>query len=384
MKDIIGKMLRRHGRKKAPATLHNVHPHTVLCWSWMNVLTVKRASLLREKFGDLDTALDAITPEILMELGCREETALQALNRLEELDRSTYASELTKRNITIIAEDDDRYPQALRHVEDRPMFLSARGDLSILRQPCLAMVGAREISEYGRRVARTIVPDIVRAGMVTISGLAQGIDAEVAKETLAAHGRTVAVLGHGMGMIYPKAHASLAESIVSGGGLLLSEFPLDTAPDKYTFPARNRIIAGLSLGTVVLQAAEGSGSLITAELALDYNREVFAVPGQIFDTQYQGCHRLIAQGHATLVTSAQEILERIGVQGPRNDAAHTHYDPASAEEACVLHALTSMPQDADKLAEATGLSAASLGAILTMLELHGAAENVGSGRWVRR
>lgn len=357
---------------------------SALRWSWMNVLTMKRVEMLRTRFKDLDAALEHVSLEMLRELGCREDTSMLAMNRLEEFDPEAYAGILRKRDIRFLSFEDEEYPPSLREISDAPIFLYAMGDLGVLNQPCLGMVGTREMSEYGKRVVGMLVPDIIRAGMVTVSGLAFGIDAEVAKETVATGGRTVAVLGHGLGMIYPKQNERLAEEIVQKGGLILSEFPLDTRPDKYTFPARNRIIAGLSLGTVVVEAALESGSLITAELALEYGREVFAVPGQIFDSHYAGCHQLIARGHAKLVTSASEILTDIGiVSSAQGGAPVQSYTPETPEEEQILKILTTMPMVLDDLAEKTELPPSALSATLTMLEIRGIVKNIGGGKWVR-
>lgn len=357
---------------------------TALRWSWMHVLNYKRYEALITQFGTLEDALTNVSLELLQSLGCKEETAMIGMNRLEEMDTDQYAHELQKRGIQLITIEDDMYPSFLRQIDDRPVFLYAMGDLSILDQPCLALVGTREMSEYGRRVVGAFIPEIVSAGMVTVSGLAYGIDAEVARETLRAGGKTVAVLGHGLGMIYPKANQVLSKEIVEKGGLILSEFPLDIQPDKFTFPARNRIIAGLSLGTVVIEAAEGSGSLITAELALDYNRDVFAVPGQIFDVNYAGCHQLISKGTAKLVTTAKDVLTEIGIVASARAPEDSSFTPDSPEEDTVYQSLTSMPSTIDDIAVKTALDAASLSAILTVLELKGVIENVGAGKWVRR
>ena len=231
---------------------------TALLWSWLNILSTKRYDALRKVYGSLDEASGHINEELLRNLGCREDTVYLTLNRLEEFDADRYQKELDRRDLRLLTIEDNLYPSKLREIGDPPIFLYARGDLSILDQPCLALVGTRDMTPYGKRVTEAFVPQIVRAGVVTVSGLALGIDAEVAKETIAAHGTTVAVLGHGLGSIYPKSNAQLAEKIVQSGGILLSEFALDIAPDKYTFPARNRIIAGLSLGTVVLEAGDDS------------------------------------------------------------------------------------------------------------------------------
>ena len=349
----------------------------------MNILNTKRYEALLSTYGTLDAAFSQISLELLQTLGCREDSAMLAMNRLEEFDPEAYGALLQKKDIRLISCEDTEYPSLLAEIDDRPIFLYARGDLTILDQPCIALVGTREMSDYGKRVVGAFVPEFVSAGMVTVSGLAYGIDAEVAQITVRSSGRTVAVLGHGLGMIYPKANQRLADEVVEAGGLILSEFPLDTRPDKFTFPARNRIIAGLSIGTVVLEAAEGSGSLITAELALDYNRDVFAVPGQIFDPNYAGCHQLISRGAGKLVTKAADVLQDIGIVASSRAPSENSFTPESPEEGSVFSVLTSLPQSIDDLLVSLTLDAASLTALLTVLELKGAAKNVGSGQWVK-
>jgi DNA processing protein len=182
-------------------------------------------------------------------------------------------------------------------------------------------------------------------------------------------------------MVYPESNQDLADDILKKGGLFLSEFPLDLPPDTYTFPARNRIIAGVSLGTVVIEAPAESGAIITAELALDYSRDVFAVPGQIFDPNSEGTNRLIAKGQAKLTTSAAEVLREVGVVAP--EKKESAYEAASPEEAKLLAVLTTMPQASDDLVQKSGLPAGSVNALLTMMELSGGVKNVGGGMWVR-
>lgn len=355
---------------------------TALIFSWLNVLNKKRYDALVDKFDSLDEALLHINENLLAELGCREETIFGALNRYEELDPQAYLQELSKRGITLLSIEDEAYPQALINIPDPPVFLYYKGSLDILSQPCIGCVGKREMSPYGKRVVEEIIPALASAGMITVSGLAKGIDAEVAAETMRVGGRTVAVVGHGLADIYPSSNRELAKQIVAEGGLILSEYPLDATADKHTFPARNRIIAALSLGTVVLEAGEGSGACITAELALEYGKDVFAVPGQIFDENFAGCHALISKGHAKLVQSPSDVLEDIGVvasEAPTKEA----YVSDDAEEQVIYDALTSMPQSSSDLMEKASLSAAAINAKLTMLELCGRAKNVGNGMWVR-
>ena len=355
----------------------------MLTWSWLNVLTKKRYDPLLEAYGSLEEALNQLNQQVLKALGCRDETVLSVLNRLSEFDPQAYEKELAKRNLSVLSIEDEAYPSLLQQIADPPIFLYYKGDLDVLDQTCLALVGTRDMTSYGKRVTEMLVPDLVRAGLVTISGLAYGIDTQVAKETLAAGGRTVAVLGHGLGSLHPRSNVKLAEDILEKGGLIVSEFPLDAPPDKYTFPARNRIIAGLSKGTVVLEAGEGSGALITADLALEYGREVFAVPGQIFDPHTAGCHSYIAQGRAKLVSSAADILEDFGVVMSPKSLQSSSYVPQNDAEKAVLKALTTMPQSAGDLQERSGLQTATISSTLTMMELSGAAKNTGNGLWIK-
>lgn len=354
-----------------------------LRWSWMNFLNRKKYDALITSYGSLDVAMDEMSMELLEGMGLKTDSAIKALERLESFNIAAYAGELGKRDLFLVTLDDAEYPDALRTVPDAPVFLYMRGDISILAQPCIAIVGSREMSEYGRRVVGHLVPPMVSAGVVTVSGLAFGVDAEVAKETLRANGKTVAVLGHGLGMIYPKANEKLAQKIVDTGGLIISEFPLDTIPDKYTFPARNRIIAGLSLSTVVAEAAVDSGSLITAELALEYGREVAAVPGDLFNPNYAGCHQIIAKGHAKLVTSAEDVLAEVGIVASSRAPSASAFKASSPEEASIYGSLTTLPIPLDDLTVKTRLDAATINAVLTILEIQGVVKNVGGGKWVR-
>jgi len=356
--------------------------NTALTWSWLNVLNKKRYDVLTEVYGDLESALNNLDENLLKSLGCREETVFDALNRLDEFDPSAYEFELNKRGLSLINLEDASYPTLLKQVPDHPTFLYYRGDLDVLNQPCIALVGTREISPYGKRATEEFVPSIVRSGVVTVSGLAQGIDTAVAKETLTAGGKTVAVLGHGLARVFPKSNEKLADQIIDEGGLIISEYPLDVPPDKHTFPARNRIIAGLSIGIVVLEAGESSGALITADLALDYGREVFAVPGQVFDKNYVGCHHIISRGHAKLVSTPEEILSEIGISASESQETSS-YNPQNEQEDQVFKVLTSMPQSVDEITDKSEMKAAEILSTLTMMEIAGATRNVGEGKWVR-
>ena len=361
-----------------PTITHNAP----LAWACLNLLTKKRYDSLMEIYGSLEEAWEHLGGELLKKLGCRAETILKTLNEAEELNLDQHESFLQKHDVRLLTITDESYPESLREIIDPPVFLFARGNLDLLSEPMIAIVGTRNMSAYGRRIIATFVPEFVRAGLTTVSGLAIGIDAEVAKETMGAGGKTIAVLGAGLGAIYPKANSRLAESIVEHGGLLLTEYPLHVAPDKYTFPARNRIIAAVSLGTLVAEAASQSGSLITASLALEYGKEVFAVPGPIFDPNMEGTHHLIQKSGAKLVMSAQDALIELGVVLPTGDQPSS-YRPQTPDEELLMKSLNTMPQSIDDLAGRSGMSIPTINATLTLMELKGGARNIGGGQWIR-
>ncbi len=356
---------------------------SAVTWWWLDVLTPRRYKALKQVYGDLDLALQEISPLMLSELGLKEEAVEKVLTKLRDFRLDAYLAAMQKHGVRLLTIEDDLYPYRLREVADAPLFLSYRGDLSLLDHALIGVVGTRAMSAYGQRIVEAFVPVFVRAHLMTVSGLALGIDSQVALQTMKACGRTVAVLGGGLSSIHPPSNRRLAEQIVKEGGLLLSEFPLDMPPDKYTFPSRNRIIAGLTEGTLVCEAPEGSGSVITAELALDYNREVFAVPGSIFDPNFAGCHTLIMNGQAHLVTQPEDVLNILGILSP-GEKSLPAYDPKTPEERSIYSALTALPQTTDLLIEKTGRSASDVSVALTMLELAGAAQVLPDGTWIRR
>lgn len=359
-----------------------MRPETALLWWYLNVLTKRRYDAILDVYESLDEASKHLSEEFLRGLGVRADTIHGALVRLEAFEPHRLDATLREKHVTLLSIEDERYPAILREIGDPPLFLSYRGDLACLSQPLLAIVGTRRMSAYGKRSAEHFVPAFVRAGVVTVSGLALGIDTMVAKETLQAGGRHIAILGNGLSRILPERNVDLAEEILAAGGLILSEFPLDQPPDHYTFPARNRIIAGLSLGTLILEAPQDSGAIITAELALEYGRDVFVVPGDIFSPGYAGCHALIGNGAARLVTAPEEVLREVGIIVPA--ARESSYRPGSEGERQVWDMLTTLPQTVDDLVEKTGLPVGQLGTVLTLLELSQAIKKVAGGGWVRR
>jgi DNA processing protein len=260
-------------------------------------------------------------------------------------------------------------PELLRQIHDPPrtLFLRGSGSADVLEQAAVAIVGARACSPYGSQVARMLGRELAAAGLVIISGLARGVDGEAHRGALEADGITVAVLGCGIDRDYPAAHAELARRICERG-LVVSEYEPGVEPAPWRFPARNRIIAGLAAATVIVEARERSGALITADFALEDGREVFAVPGEITSTLATGTNRLLGQG-ATPLTSADDVLELFGLAASQRPAAPR----ISANAASVIERLTESAASADELARATGLEPGPLAAALAELELAGLA-----------
>jgi DNA processing protein len=278
-----------------------------------------------------------------------------------EFDASVFAAGLERRGLRFLARSDPAFPPLLLAVHDPPagLFLRGAGAAELLGQPGVAVVGARACSGYGSGVARSLGRELAAAGLVVVSGLARGVDGEAHRGALEGGGLTVAVLGCGIDRDYPAAHGELARRI-GERGLLVSEYAPGVEPAPWRFPARNRIVAGLARATVVVEAREASGALITADLALEEGREVFAVPGEITSSLSKGTNALLRIG-ATPLTSADDVLEALGIAPPGPA------DPP-AEHAALLERL---PATADELTRATGLAAGPLAAVLCELEVAG-------------
>ena len=268
--------------------------------------------------------------------------------------------------LRFLARSDPAFPPLLRAIHDPPPGLFVRGEaeIALLARPAVAIVGARACSAYGRQIARSLGRELAAAGLVVVSGLARGVDAEAHRGALEAGGLTVAVLGCGIDRDYPAAHRELARQ-VAATGLVLSEYAPGVEPAPWRFPARNRIVAGLCAASVVVEARERSGALITADFALEEGREVFAVPGEITSALSAGSNALLRLG-ATPLTCAQDVLESYGLAAPVRLA------PELGEAAAaVFEHVREAAAGADELARATGLGAGELAAALTELELAG-------------
>jgi len=290
----------------------------------------------------------------------------------------------------IVAFTDPRYPASLRALERRPIVLYVAGDPQVLNDPQLAIVGSRNPTPAGRDTAFDFAESLARRGLAITSGLAEGIDSAAHRGALAAQGITLAVLGNGIDSIYPRSNQSLSEQIRFRGALI-SEFPLGTPPRRENFPQRNRIIAALSLGTLVVEAARRSGSLITARLAGDQNRELFAVPGSIHNPLSRGCHELIRQG-AKLTETVADILSELNFSAFFEAARSAAGSPGAAaeleagmdkEHKILLDALGFDPADLDMLVVRTGFKAEAVSSMMLILELEGHVQAAPGGRYSR-
>jgi len=347
----------------------------------------KRARLL-EHFGSARAVTEA-SPDVLK--GWLEPEACAALGDYQRNPSGCALARSARKDLDWLAEhpevqvlslEDEDYPPLLREIRRAPPLLFVRGSVTALSMPQIAMVGSRNPSTGGRDNARQFAAFLAGRGFAITSGLAMGVDGFAHAGALEVQGVTIGVVGTGIDRVYPARHRQLAEEIVVNGGAVVSEFPLRASPQPSNFPQRNRIISGLSGGTLVVEAALKSGSLITARYALQQNREVFAIPGSIHNPLARGCHRLIREG-ATLVETARDIVEQLGgYLGYQSDLFSTSSEASlelTDKEQKVLEALGHDPRDLDSLADDSDIDVGELSALLIGLQLKGAITETAAG-----
>jgi DNA processing protein len=332
---------------------------------------------LLHRFGSAQAAW-AAGPAILEEVQRPPAEATDALRRLRRSGADAVLRRievsLRRANGRVVTAIDPEYPPALRRSDPRPAVLYAAGDAAAFVPPAVAVVGTRRASSYGRSCAIQIADELVRAGIVVVSGLALGVDGEAHAAAIEAGGRSVAVLPSPLDRVYPPRHRQLAVRLLASGGALLSELPPGQLPGRPDFARRNRIIAGLARATVVVEAPDRSGALLTAAAAVDQGRDVYAVPGPIDAIGSRGCNRLIADHVASLVTSPAGLVTDLGVAvGPHAAGVAVLSDP----EAMVLARLLKRPGSVEELIGQTDLSTGALASALTMLEARGLATSYG-------
>lgn len=348
----------------------------LIAWSLLPFLTPNRTRLLLEMFGEPPYAASTASCSVLASLLSIDQAQAEQVRNPLQLDAARIAA---LRDSTITLADPD-YPPLLREIIDPPLALHVRGDRTLLAKPSVAIVGSRRASPYAINVARQLGNDLARSGLVIVSGLARGVDAAAHESALDASLPTIAVLGTGIDVTYPRTNRALYKRIVEHG-LLLTEFAPGTPPLAMNFPIRNRVISGLTLGTIIVEATSRSGSLITARTAAEQNREVFAVPGSIYSAGTEGTHRLIQYG-AKLVHDANDVLDELpgNLQlAPRNAPAEPDSPLREVLAAFTRDEGTALEQAASRL----GRAPSALAEPLLQLELDGWLKALPGARYVR-
>ncbi len=346
------------------------------------VTSANRMLALVERFGSAREAWNASASELRAVLGNRERMLANLIKARDSIEPLKEAETLESEGIRVVTLADDGYPRLLREVPAPPPVLFLRGALMETDDAAVAVVGTRRATAYGREMTRQIAGDLASAGITIVSGLAHGVDGIAHQAAIEAGGRTFAVLGSGIHDIYPKEHKSLARRVAEQGALISDNLP-HAKPDRWNFPARNRIISGLSLGVVVIEAPEKSGALITVDFAADQGRDVFAVPGPVNSAASAGCLRIMREG-ARPIRNADDVIEDLRLNRLPVDEASQPALFLDDDDRRVLHVLTGSPQHIDDVVEASGLPMPRVSAILLTLELQQLATNTGAQYYTRR
>lgn len=338
-----------------------------------------RLRALLDYFGDLERAWHA-SPAELRDAGLDKRSLENLLSIRSTLDLEREMKRIAAVGARVLTWDHPDYPRLLREIPDPPPVLYVKGELREEDEWAVAMVGTRRASVYGREVARRLASALAQNGITIVSGLARGIDAEAHRAALQAGGRTIAVLGCGVDRVYPPEHRKLAAEIVANGALV-SDYPVGTPPEGPNFPPRNRIISGLSLGVIIVEAGARSGALITAEYAAEQGREVFAVPGSILSDCYAGTNALIRDG-ARIVLGVEDVLEELNLTMVAEKAEARQVLPSNETEAQLLSHLSTEPVHVDELQRQLGLPIAQVTSTLALMELKGMVRQVGGMKYV--
>jgi DNA processing protein len=339
-----------------------------------------RLGQLESHFGSLELAWHA-SPGDLKKAGL-DSPALRAISLWrDKIIPEAEMEKLERCHVNVLTCKDDGYPKRLKEIYDYPPLLYVKGSLLPADEFCLAVVGTRRATVYGKQITDELVTDLARNKITIVSGLARGIDTIAHRAALDAGGRTVAVFACGLDVIYPPENEKLARDIMENGALL-SEYPLGTRPRAENFPRRNRILSGLSLGVLVTEADEGSGAIITARDALEQDREVFALPGSILSPASRGTNRLIQAGEAKLVRDSSDILEELNLTTVARQLEMKEILPETGTETLLISYLGAQPSHIDEVCQRSGLPAATVSSTLAMLELKGLVKQIGTMNYV--
>jgi DNA processing protein len=339
-----------------------------------------RLGQLESYFGGLEPAWKAPANE-LKKSGL-DGPALRTIGENRDaIDPDTEIAKLERHGIGVLISNDSAYPRRLKEIYDFPPVLYYLGELKPDDEWCLAVVGTRRATVYGKQITEELTADLARSKITIVSGLARGIDTIAHRSALEAGGRTIAVLASGLDIIYPAENARLAHDILEKGALL-SEYPLGMKPRAENFPRRNRILSGLSLGVLVTEGGEDSGAMITAADAIEQDREVFAVPGSILSPSSRGTNQLIQKGEAKLVRQYTDILEELNLMAVERQMEMREVLPESESESVLLKQLSAEPSHIDEVCRRSGLPAATVSSTLAMMELKGMVRQVGTMNYV--
>ena len=338
-----------------------------------------RMRYLFDYFGDLSLAWQAPV-DALKSAGLPEKVIEHLTRTRQQLDLEQLLDKIIHQGIKIITWEEPEYPPLLKQIDQPPPVLYVKGEINRQDEWSIAIVGTRRITAYGRQVTGELSRFLAQNGITVVSGLARGVDSVAHEACLANGGRTIGILGSGVDRIYPPEHTALAERIMQQGAIV-SDYAPGTPPDGVNFPPRNRIISGLSLATIVVEAGEGSGALITANFAAEQGRDVFAVPGNIYAPQSRGTNRLIQQGGRPLMDFS-EILESIHLKHAPQQQSLRLVLPADEVEADIMGNLSHEPMHIDEIKQVCGLPIDKVSATLAMMELKGMVRHVGGMNYV--
>jgi DNA processing protein len=351
---------------------------------WVGFNLVKGIGAVRLKgllefFGSLELAWQA-PADALVNAGLPPKIVETLLTVRRQVDLPRIWDRLQTQGIQVMTWEDDLYPRRLKEIDQPPPVLYVRGEILDEDSWSVAIVGTRKITVYGRQVTEELAGFLARRGITVVSGLARGVDGVAHEACLKAGGRTIAVLGNGVDRVYPPEHQHLADRIRAQGALI-SDYPPGTPPDSTNFPPRNRIISGLSLATIVVEAGDTSGALITATFAAEQGRDVLAVPGNINAPQSKGTNRLIQQGARPLL-KPEDVVEALQLELVNEHHEARTVLPTEPLEACILQVLSSQPLHVDEIGALSGLSIEKVSATLTLMELKGMVRQVGGMNYV--
>jgi DNA processing protein len=351
-------------------------------WVGMNIVPAigpAKVRALLDHFGDLETAWRA-DAGALKEAGLDRAAIRNLVTLRHKIDLDAEMAKLAKHEIMALTWDDSAYPRLLKEIYAPPPVLYVRGQLLPDDEWAVGVVGTRRATLYGKQVARMLGQDLARSRVTVVSGLARGIDSIAHQAALDAGGRTIAVMACGLDRVYPPEHRHLARAIMERGALV-SDYPVGTPPEAGNFPPRNRIISGLSLGVVVVEAGAKSGALITSDFAEEQNREVFAVPGSIVSRNSAGCNRLIQDG-AKMVLSIEDILEELNLTMIEHQSEARAVLPADQTEAQLLALISDAPVHMDEICRSSQLPIQQVSSTLAMMELKGMVRQIGGMHYV--